>query len=114
MVIIVDLLESISQMKVAKHHGDSIVIFHLQIVIFHISIVIFHISGEVMVEVGGRGREVRRHQLETQVVCKNRRCMHGGSYSPLGRRLILARCLRWASNRDPTAIKNRMVLHDHP
>ena len=52
MVIVVDLLESISPLKAAitvltKHHGDSIVIFHLEIIIFHISIATFHISGEV-------------------------------------------------------------------
>ena len=44
--------ESSSQLKAAltvltKHHGDSIVVFHLDIVSFHISIVIFHISGGV-------------------------------------------------------------------
>ena len=43
--------ESSSQFEAAsdltKHHGDSIVVFHLDIVIFHISIVIFHISGGV-------------------------------------------------------------------
>ena len=52
MVIVMDLLKSISSLKAAitipaKHHGDSIVIFHSELVIFHISIVIFHISGGV-------------------------------------------------------------------
>ena len=47
-----ELPDSMSPLKavitgLAKHHGDSIVIFHLEIVIFHISIVIFHISGGV-------------------------------------------------------------------
>ena len=42
MVIVVDLLESFSPLQaaitiLAKHHGDSIVIFHLEIVIFHIN-----------------------------------------------------------------------------
>ena len=46
------LLKSIISLRtaitvLAKHHGDSIVIFHLEIVIFHISIIIFHISGGV-------------------------------------------------------------------
>ena len=31
----------------AKHHDESIMIFHLEIVIFHLSIATFHISGEV-------------------------------------------------------------------
>ena len=52
MVIVMDLLKSISSLKtamtiLAKHHGDSIVIFHLEIVIFHISIATFHMPGEV-------------------------------------------------------------------
>ena len=52
MVIIVAFSESISPLTaaitvLAKHHGDSIVIFHLEIVIVHISIATFHISGEV-------------------------------------------------------------------
>ena len=42
MVIVMDLLKSISSLKaaitiLAKHHGDSIVIFHSELVIFHIS-----------------------------------------------------------------------------
>ena len=52
LVIVVHLPESISPFQAvitvpAKHYGDSIVIFHLEIVIFHISIATFHMSGEV-------------------------------------------------------------------
>ena len=52
LVIVVYLPESISPVQAvitvpAKHHGESIVIFHLEIVIFHISIATFHMSGEV-------------------------------------------------------------------
>ena len=61
MVIVVDLLGSISLWKAAitvpaEHHGDSIIIFHLEIGIFHISFATFHRSGEVRWGGVGTGR----------------------------------------------------------